>query len=798
MKNIVTMFGLVLTVIAGTGIAYAHDNNGAATTVRRPVPDTHQTRTGLAALTARLLDTRATLEERLSAASARQDRLAALIVDDPQGVLRQAVPAEVRASVPSAAQRYMEEHVTTEGDLEVLHEDGPLGSRYHYFLNRGGERLTLHFAADAPVLQTGDRVRVSGVRVQQAMALGSGTTNVAALALASPATLGAQNTAVILVRFTDSAPQQWLTAQNAQNIIMSDNSTSVSSFFREASYGQTWLTGDVYGPYTIPMSAVCSTGSIASYAEQAAKSQVGATKMATYKRLVYLFPGAGCGWWGMGSVGGSPSRTWVNGSFDASVVSHEMGHNFGLMHSHALFCDHVSVGSGCATIEYGDSFDVMGAAATPVHFNAVQKDLLGWLNYGVSPPITTVQTSGVYIIDPYESVGNDPKALKVKTPVGDWYYVEYRQALGFDAPALAGNDNVPNGVLVHLWRGGGSNGILLLDMSPEQPDLWRPALEVGGTFTDSVSGISISPVWVNGTAGVHVTVGSGGSTSCVRKNPTVAVSPAQQQGNAGTMLSYALSVTNNDSGCPSSSYSMQAVVPSQWSRVFSATSVSLASAATGSVTMQVTSGAAAPAGTYALSPTATSATSSASGQATYGVTTGTSGGTFSDAFNRADSNAVANGWTAVSGSYGIQGGMAVAQAAPGFAIQAGVNGQAVSARADFVRPTSTSGTMFGVVVRYRDAKNYYACYRGAGGSSQFKVSKVVNGIETVLKAVAVPQAPLGTPFTVSCSASGNIISVGDGSVVKASATDVALASGAVGVKTDKAGLKVDNFSASAQ
>jgi hypothetical protein len=317
-------------------------------------------------------------------------------------------------------------------------------------------------------------------------------------------------------------------------------------------------------------------------------------------------------------------------------------------------------------------------------------------------------------------------------------------------------------------------------------------------FSDPASGITIAPVWVNGTAGVNVTVGGSGGTTCVRKNPTVAVSPAQQQGNAGTMLSYALSVTNNDTGCPSSSYSMKAVVPSQWKSAFSSTLVSVASASTGAVTMQVTSGAAAQVGTYALSPTATSSTSSASGQATYGVTTGTSGGTFSDAFNRADSNAVANGWTAVSGSYGIQGGMAVAQAAPSFAIQAAVNGQAVSARADFVRPTSTSGTMFGVVVRYRDAKNYYACYRGAGGSSQFKVSKVVNGIETVLKAVAVPQAPLATPFTVSCSASGNIISVGDGSVVKASVTDMAFSSGAVGVKTDKAGLKVDNFSASAQ
>jgi hypothetical protein len=401
----------------------------------------------------------------------------------------------------------------------------------------------------------------------------------------------------------------------------------------------------------------------------------------------------------LGTVGGNPSEAWILGSLFTGVVHHEMGHNLGLWHSHALLCDRASTGSNCATAEYGDSFDVMGYYATRMHFNAVQKDLLGWLNYGGSPPITTVQTSGVYTVEPYEPAGSNPKALKVRTPSGDWYYVEYRQALGFDAATLANNTNVTNGVLVHLWRAQNSNGVFLLDMTPDVSDWGHPALGVGDVFSDAASGITITPVWVNDTAGVNVTVGSGGTT-CVRKSPTVVVSPAQQQGNAGTMLSYALSVTNNDTGCPSSSYTMQAVVPSQWSRVFSATSVSLASAATGSITMQVTSGAAAQAGTYALSPTATSATSSASGQATYGVTTGTSGGTFSDAFNRADSTAVANGWTAVSGSYGIQSGMAVAQAAPGFAIQAGVNGQAVSARADFVRPASTSGTMFGVVVRY--------------------------------------------------------------------------------------------------
>ena len=72
-----------------------------------------------------------------------------------------------------------------------------------------------------------------------------------------------------------------------------------------------------------------------------------------------------------------------------------------------------------------------------------------------SPPIATVAASGVYVIDPYETAaGSNPKALKVMTPSGNWYYAEYRQALGFDAENLAGNANVTSGLLVHLWQGG--------------------------------------------------------------------------------------------------------------------------------------------------------------------------------------------------------------------------------------------------------------------------------------------------------------------------------------------------------
>ena len=789
---------LTLSVMANS-IAQADDRSGAESVAHHRAIDQTKRVTRLDALNARLLDDRATLADRLSAAKARQEQLAALIEDDPGEVLRQAISAKAHAKLPNDVREYLEEHVTLEGDLEVVHEDSDAGHRTYYVLNRGGDRVNLHFAADSPSLQTGDRVEVTGVRVKQTMALASGDSSVTALALASPNAIGPQHTAVIIVAFQDKPMPAGFTALNARNVILNDNGTSASSYFREASYGQTWLTGDVYGPYVIPMNTACSTGTIASLGDKAAAAQAGAAKMATYKRIVYLFPSAGCSWSGSAIVGGTPSRAWVHGSFDTGLIAHEMGHNFGLLHSHAMFCDRVSVGSNCASVEYGDGFDVMGDSRSRMHYNAVQKERLGWLNYGGSPPITTVEASGVYTIDPYETPGSNPKALKVRTKSGDWYYVEYRQAIGFDAAWLAGAPNVTNGVLVHLWRGESAGGIYLLDMTPTTPDLGRPALGVGDVFSDSVSGITIATMWADETAGVKVTMGG----TCVRAAPTVTVSPAQQQGGSGTKVSYLLSVKNNDSGCPTPSYVVQAVAPQGWTT----SAVPLAAAATAgatatpvSITMGVTSAAAATAGSYTVSANifdAAAPTYSAVARVTYQVTSPGSGGGFVDEFNRPDSGTLGNGWSQVSGAYGIKDGAAIAQTALNLAVVPSVSGATDSAQATFIRPTSASGTKFGVVVRYRDARNYYVCYRQAGGSSQWKISKVLNGKETMLKALSVAQAPIGSPFKVSCNATGNTISIGDGSATKASVTDASLASGSIGIWTDKGG-RVDSFSGSAK
>lgn len=117
-------------------------------------------------------------DELLTLARRRHQDLAALIEKNPKAVLRLAIPADSRAKLPPAVQALVEQEVTEEGELEVLHEDRDPGSRYLYFLKTGADRFSLHFAAHPPTLLTGTRVRVTGVRVNHALAVESGKAGV--------------------------------------------------------------------------------------------------------------------------------------------------------------------------------------------------------------------------------------------------------------------------------------------------------------------------------------------------------------------------------------------------------------------------------------------------------------------------------------------------------------------------------------------------------------------------------------------------------------------------------------------
>src|SRR5688572_18083596 len=307
----------------------------------------------------------------------------------------------------------------------------------------------------------------------------------AAHAETAPITTGEMRTAVILVNFQEN-PAQPISQADAHSLVFGQ----VSDFFWEASYEKTFLSGNTYGWFTVPLSATkCDQGGIAREANAAAAAA--GVDLTPYSKVVYMFPKiAACGWGGSNNPGDrGEDLVLLNGDFTPQTIAHEIGHRFHLGHSDSLDCGAAVIGTDCVRRGYFDQADTMGNRFA--HFNAYQKERLGWFNTGNGPVLREVTASGRYAIEPYETRTTGVKALKFlkeiepTTGAKTWYYIEYRQPVGFDK-SIDSSTNLTNGVLVHT---GGRNRwdepiSVLLDMTPasnssEPYDVMDGALEVG-------------------------------------------------------------------------------------------------------------------------------------------------------------------------------------------------------------------------------------------------------------------------------------------------------------------------------
>lgn len=344
------------------------------------------------------------------------------------------------------------------------------------------------------------RARVSSLGVWAAETSGStGPSGGAATSSTPDASAVAKSVAVVMFNFTDLRTTPFSKAQVADALV--NGSTSVKRFYEEESKGRMTLTGAVFGWYQLN---VASTGcdyttwhTLAWNAANAAGANLGA-----YTNVAFVFPNtSSCGWAGLGYVPGS--YTYLNGNISVQVLTHELGHNFGISHANADECSvggtrvMIAATASCTAVGYADPFSTMGNNALR-HNHGSHLGELGWLDANekaIGAPGNT------YTITPYFGTAG-LKLVRIPRGDGTFFDLDIRTPYGSFDNYAAGSP-VTVGVTIRIGVGTASptttpKASLLLDSAPATSDLKDGPLGVGRTMTDPVSKISISALAVDG------------------------------------------------------------------------------------------------------------------------------------------------------------------------------------------------------------------------------------------------------------------------------------------------------------
>lgn len=454
-----------------------------------------------------------------------------------------------------------------EGRLEILHSDDfkkKISNTFYYLVTDTKERVQLHFTKELKKsLISSMRIKVTGYKIDHEMLIDISTPNIhnnkieivtnlpkkssfnlfnTKVQADIPDSMGEQKTVTLLTNFQNTS-QPSITKDQIADIVFNQ----VNSYYKENSYGKTYITGDIYPPkttsnwYTLPIDQTCDYNPVLTEAIKIADADVDFTH---YDRLVIYVPFGGegrcaSGWGTVGKILLSTadgdvaiSIAWVmppGGDKDIRTTAHEYGHNLGLDHANFLYCaDKVVAESNCFHQEYGDNYDVMGSAESG-HFNDPHKEYLGWFN---SSNTLVPNKSSTYTIEPIEATTNGIKEIKLPRSNdayfdNDFLTLEYRQSIGFDQ-TLGTYTNVFKGILLHI----GTSKPYILDTSPPGHSGSDVALAVGQSFTDPLTGTKITTTNIDSSgATVDIVLGKTDFTP-----PTVSIiSPTNNDTVSGTV-----------------------------------------------------------------------------------------------------------------------------------------------------------------------------------------------------------------------------------------------------------------------
>lgn len=521
--------------------ASAQSTDDRALTAAETRALTDQLRRDVAALNGAPLDTNL-----IDAFARRRDALDRLSRSDSPGAIAAAFTAAEIAALPAEASPFVERWVYRIGQLGLVHADNPDGSgEYEAYLIGDGATTQLRIGGQATQARAGDRILVAGIAVSGDGAIASADISILQAAL-QLVPVGPQRTVVILASSTGTpSSHRYANKSNTASLFFSASSgQSMKDFLEEASYGQTTIVGasgpgsssDVVGPYSIATS--CTPGTIFKNAVAAADSAVDYN---LYDRVVIAyehptqcsFAGvASLGTWPLGVLDGAQPSLSVSVNVNAATgdttadgkiggtALHEMGHNLGLRHAYTVDCDTVIYKStGCVQTEYGNPADVMGRAYGYGHYNAVNKDELGWLA-GRTQDVTS---TGTYALAPFEQGGGVtvlrvPRARDENGNPTAYFYLEYRVPTPSWRNYASYWSGYDNSVLVHV-RALDANSqpySQLVDTTPKSitgelaspsasSDLDDAPMVAGRGLSDAAAGLTLS-VLTTGPTGATISV----------------------------------------------------------------------------------------------------------------------------------------------------------------------------------------------------------------------------------------------------------------------------------------------------
>ncbi len=341
-------------------------------------------------------------------AERRRDLLNSLANTAPRSVLDLALKPAERSGLPPAVQSLVEQWLSNEGYLQVLHVDPDQGPTfYDISLVDQGRKMPLRFGNGLTDAQPGDRVQIRGVALAGSGTLvsdqiavvrpaptrsaipatrtqnnpsgnsatagsnssagfprsviGTGSGPVAASPGTAPPPTGLQRTAIILVSAPSAGSHPYANKTNTASIFFSfTNPLSAANFYYDQSYNATDIRGstlsegtaaDIYGPYTLTTDT-CDTSIIRSEGLAAADPAI---DFNSYDRIVFSINKPSCGNGGVGNV----KAQW-QGTFDGVTQYFSVAWVYNSAMGDTAFNGRVG---GVALHEYGHNMGVWHANA---------------------------------------------------------------------------------------------------------------------------------------------------------------------------------------------------------------------------------------------------------------------------------------------------------------------------------------------------------------------------------------------------------------------------------------------------